>query len=349
MPDGMLRRALAALLLAPAAPAQVQNVVRFPDGNPAAGPQNTFPFGKQGIRYQQIVPGSLLRPGSLVQDLFVASFGSMLSTSTSGEIVYGDIEIRLGTTPLAAVVPSWSANNPNPTVVHRGRLRQRWQRDAWVPLGLDRPFAWVPAYPGDNLCLEVIVWDVQSTGNLPNVPGFFAVRTGATPRAFHPDWTTNPSAPPRVTATDGIKVGLLLDDGNFVGRGHGCPGGNGARPALVPRGWPRLGATFTVDVSGLAGNALALPILGFDEVGSASWAYPFGLGIVGAPACMLWHEPLVILAPVAGGGTAAAVPLPIPGSAALSGLRARMSAVVLDPGAPGGLAATDYGLLIVGT
>src|SRR5262245_46805610 len=131
---------LAGIVLAGPSAAQ-QNIVYYPNGTLAGG-NNFFPFGpSRGVRQQQLVPGSVFNNQPvLIQDLLIPfSAPASATTLTSGEIVYGDFHIQMSVYSGGALTTSWTTNIPNPTTVYRGRLRQRWAKSAWLPIGLERP------------------------------------------------------------------------------------------------------------------------------------------------------------------------------------------------------------------
>ncbi len=318
------------------------------------GSGNAFPWGSEGIRYQTIVPGSLFkgRP-ALIQDLFVAG------RSKDVEIVYGDIEIRMGVTQQAAPATSWKTNNPKPVTVYRGPLRVRFKVGLWTSVGLPRPYLFLPRSSKDNLCFEVIVWKVLDKGGYGTGTNFYfplagtsASPGGAIPRAYLYKWTQNQSRPPFTSSSSGNKMGLLLFGGNVVILGKGCKSSAGTelKASVPPNTWPSLGKPFTLNLVGAAPSTAAFLLLGRSDVKWGPLNLPFDLGSLGAPGCFLWTEALNILPRPVGSQGAASVVLGIPNLPVLVGARLSAGWLNLDAKAnPLGAATSSYAKLILGT
>jgi hypothetical protein len=346
-----MRKPTSVLFLATALAAQTQpNIVWYPDNIPS-GTANAFPWGSEGVRYQCIFTNAMLgnTPAS-IRDVFVLG-DAMLGDS---EVVYGDIEIRMGTTPQPSLVPTWSLNNPNPTTVHRGPLRVRFRVGQWSGIGLPRSFLWLPLSANDHLCFEVIVWSVKDRGKaISPAPSFMYTPTGTGGRAFLYQWVqgggfSNPTAP-GYSVTSGAKIGLLLDDGNVVTLGSGCTSSLSTPLAIGgdPGKWPQQANTFNVNLAGAAALAPAFLALGVREDRWNGLPLPLDLGPIGAPACRVYHEFVAALpyATDASGNSKYALALP----ANAAGFQVKATWVVLDAAAnPSGFTTSDYATLILG-
>ena len=186
-------------ILAGGTGAQTQNIAWFQDNVPT-GSGNAFPWGSEGIRYQCIVPQSIL--GGLkpvvVNDILVAG------RSADIDIVYGDIEIRMGVTTTSVPAASWTTNNPKPTTVYRGKLRVKFEVGKWNGIGMPASYTFIPTSLQDNLCIEVIIWKVDDKGNSVVAPNFyFPLSSANNPRAYLYQWTgkqTQGPGPPAAAA-----------------------------------------------------------------------------------------------------------------------------------------------------
>ncbi len=345
---------LGVLFLAPVLPAQSRSIAWFKDNSPTAGSGNAFPWGSEGIRYQAILPGSLFnhRP-ALIQDLLVAG------RTKDVEIVYGDIEIRMGVTQQGVPTTNWTTNNPKPTTVYRGPLRIRFKVGKWTPVGLPNPYFFLPKSSKDNLCFEVIVRKVLDKGGYSTGTNFYFPLSGtssspggAIPRAYRYKWTTNQTQPPFASSSSGNKMGLILWGGNVVFLGKGCKSSAGTTLAASapPNTWPALGKPFTLNLSGGAPSTPAFLVLGRSDTKWGPLNLPFDLGPFGAPGCFLWTEGLGFFPRPVGPQGTASMTLPVPKAPVLVGVRLSATWWNLDPKANSlGVATSSYAKLILGT
>lgn len=328
--------AAAVALLAPVLSAQ-QNIVYHDDPNPALGNPNSFPFGAQDVRIQQLVPQSVLGGNpALIQDLFVNPRVS--ATVAESQVHYGDFEVRMGLTQLTTLTNTWATNSPNPTTVYRGPLLIKFVRDQWVPMGLPASYLWFPTGPGDNLVIDFICRQVIHTGQAPISGAGYFLETRSSPsltisRAFRVNWGTGQQATSFGVDGAGIKLGFLLNDGNFVAHDGSCPGSS----AMVPKigtntgAWPQIGAPFPVTLTNGPANGIAALVLGVGTTSYAGVPLPLEMSILGAPGCRFWHSWDVLSALVLTNGAGAATyPLPIPNGPYLT-YRLYTSWLCLDP------------------
>ena len=346
---------LAVLALCPAA--QGQSVAWYND-NVLQNRGNAFPFGSDGIRYQCIVPASVLgNKPVFIQDIFLAG------RSLDVEIVYGDIEVMMGYTSVAAPAANWSTNNPNPVRVYRGPLRVRLQIQKWLPMGLPGNFLWLPK-PGQNLCIEVIVWNVIEKGGYSTNDNFYfpecGVNTTATPngnipRAYLYQWRQkggySSALPPGTSTSSGCKMGLLLDNGNIIFLGQGCKGSAGTPTLTAAAGtWPQLGKVFKVNLVGAAPASPALFTLGVSEARWSVLTLPFDLTPFGATNCFIWNDALLMKVLVTSNNGDVVMPLGIPNDPVLMGATLYTGWLNLDTKAnPLGLTTSSYARMILGS
>ena len=350
--------AIAVLTLASALAAQ-QNIVYAGDNDAVNGYANAFPFGSVGCRQQELIPGSLFGPNPvIIQDLFVAPDDIAALPWTDSDVVYSDIEIRMGHTSATSMTTTWDTNLPpaNATTVYRGPLRIHFVNHQWSPLGLPHPYLWNPSSPNDNLVVDIIHWSVADMGNPgPDINGYFM--WAATPtarnvqRAYRIRWTTSQPTTAAGTDTSGPKLGFLLNDGNFVFHGGGCTGSSGNAPEIgvAPGTWPQLGSPLDLRLTNGPQSLVALLSFGIDTDGGGT--YPVDLGVIGAPSCFVWHDDLVQSPAVAtdpAGNASFLVPVPMDPS--LWTTRIYATWVGIDPGANGlGLTTSGYASLILGS
>ncbi len=345
---------LGLFLLLPVLPGQSRSTAWFKDNSPTLGAGNAFPWGSEGVRYQTIVPGSLFKGmPALIQDIFVAG------RTKDVEIVYGDIEIRMGITQQAAPTTNWKTNNPKPVTVYRGPLRVRFKVGKWTSVGLPRPYIFLPRSSKDNLCFEVIVWKVLDKGGNSTGPNFYfplagtsASPGGAISRAYRYKWTQNQSRPPFASSSYGNKMGLLLFGGNVVILGKGCKSSAGTelKASVPPNTWPSLGKPFTLNLVGAAPSTVAFLLLGRSDVKWGPLNLPFDLGPLGAPGCFLWTEALNFLPRTVGSQGTASMVLGVPNAPVLAGARLSAGWLNLDAKANAlGAATSSYAKLILGT
>jgi hypothetical protein len=212
--------------------AQGPNTVYTDGPSPVTTNRNAFPWGSEGIRYQQIVPGSLLGTSAAwINDIYVTGD----SSRGVNTITYGDIEIRMGLTTQVNPAANWATNNPNPVTVYRGPLIVKFDPTIWRPIGLPSSYQWNPSSAADNLCIEIIIRKVDDKGsNGSTAANFYFPQVSTTQgRAYLYQWSTNPTGTPRSQSGSASRLGLVLDDGNFVTLAKA------ARAAPASRPWPR--------------------------------------------------------------------------------------------------------------
>ena len=185
---------------------------------------------------------------------------------------------------------------PNPTTVYRGPLLVRFVRDQWVPIGLPASYVWIPTSLADNLVIDFISWQVIDTGAVPPSSTFFLTSrssaTGGISRAYLLGWTTTQPATSAGVDGSGIKLGFLLNDGNFVSHDGSCAGSSAQKPAIgaLPGTWPQAGAPFQVTLTNGPPNQVAALVLGLDSSSYLGLTLPLEMAPLGAPGCRFWHS-----------------------------------------------------------
>lgn len=102
----------------------------------------------------------------------------------------------------------------------------------------------------------------------------------------------------------------------------GCAGSAG-QALLAPVGNPVIGSNFDLGVSGLPAAAVAIGLLGFQNL-------PTDLGSLGAPGCIV-HTDVATMTPIANPGGSGTWTLAIPNLSLLRGLGFLQQVLVLDP------------------
>lgn len=134
---------------------------------------------------------------------------------------------------------------------------------------------------------------------------------------------------------------------SYTTAGTGCPGTNGT-PAIAaaPGSLPRLGQTFSADMTGL--GPITLGIAGLSDIVDGSTALPLALGSLGMPNCWLYVSDEVLVAFATPSGTAT-WGLFLPNSLALMGFVFHQQAATLAAGVnPLGFVTGNYGTAVVG-
>lgn len=130
--------------------------------------------------------------------------------------------------------------------------------------------------------------------------------------------------------------------------GAACAGSRG-KPVLSAAGVPRLGTTFSVQLSGAVSGARAVLFFGGSDRTWSGVRLPFDLGAFGAPGCVILASGEVqIDARTSASGTAG-VPVAVPNITSLKGVRFYNQWIVTDPAANrAGLATSNGGVGTVG-
>ncbi|MCA8971570.1 MAG: hypothetical protein KDC95_17385 [Planctomycetes bacterium] len=299
-----------------------QNVAYFPN-SALTGSRNAFPWGSKGLRYQTIIPASLLgsRP-QVIKDLLVTG------DPTNGplEIIYDDIEIIMGVTSVTTPTTNWATNNPNPKTVYRGPLRVRFDAGKWQGIGMPVDYLYVPLSSANNLCIEFINWKIANTTTSDNF--YYPLHDTGANRAFKYQWTSNQSSPPLTSGTSGSKLGLLLADGNSVVVGVGCQGSNSQTPEIGASTYPQSNKPLDITLTGAVATRPVLLMMGTDFQKFASIPLPFDMAPLGAQGCYLWNDPTFVFPAVTDASGNAKVSLTVPGG--LSPLRLYNHFWILD-------------------
>lgn len=291
-----------------------QNVVYYGNPSTTTGTINAYPMGEEGIRTQQLIPGSVFGGVvAVINDIYFASAAWTSGVSPGTQVYYDDIEIRMSSTSANALTNDWATNMPMAQTVYRGPLLVKFEANAWSPIGLPQSYVWIPFGPNDNLVVDFIIWSVADTGaHQPDGLGhFWYLRTDTATgleRAASNNWTAAQSPTAQAVDDYGAKIGFLLFDGQFVAHEGTCPGSSGATPTIgaQPGTWPIANATFDVELTGGPANSVAALVLSTETSNYLGVSLPFDMTILGATACTMWHGLEVALPGVPTNGAGAA-------------------------------------------
>ncbi|MDP6425087.1 MAG: hypothetical protein QGG14_10105 [Planctomycetota bacterium] len=314
-----------ALLPIAAATAQTQKIAWHPD-NIRSGSSNAFPWGSAGLRYQTIVNASKFgNQPQVIQDILVSGDPNRGKL----EVVYDDIEIRMGGTAQATVAMNWNANNPNPKTVYRGPLRVRFDPRQWQGIGLPSQYVYIPAPATPHLCIEIITWKVR--GRITPSNYYYPYHGSGANRAWRYNWVNNQAMLPGISTTSGSKMGFLLSNGNFVTVGTGCSSSKSTTLEIGSSTFPQAKKPMDITLTGGKPLAPAVLMMGLSFTRFSTLNLPFDLAPFGAKGCFLWNDPTFLFPAATGASGAAKVTLVIP--AGLSGARLYSHYWVHDPAA----------------
>jgi len=300
---------------------------KYHDSATPTGGGNAFPWGCVGLRYQVIIPNTVLGTSPYaITDLLIAGN----ATTPSFTIDYTSIEIRMGRTKLATVGANWTANNPTPTVVYKGAINNVvLKMNAWNKLGLPRPYLYTGGI--DNLCIEVITWGVKGYTAPKNF--YFPASSGSIQRAFCYNWINNQTQAPLVGGMGG-KIGIVCAGGgggcNVTATrtfyGTGC--GTAARGMQIgnTHPLPKLGQKGTLISKGGPKNSKGIYVIGAQK-------QSLDLTSIGMKGCSLYSQ-IDVTMPVTfdAGGNGTAATLNIPNNPALCGGRFYTTVIAIWPG-----------------
>jgi hypothetical protein len=208
---------------------------------------------------------------------------------------------------------------------------------AWVPLGLQQPFLFIPGR-GDLLIeLEVTGGRVLEEASFNNLtPGYVGSMLSAEDEASPP--TSGVFAQPP-------SLRFCVDRAEISEPGQACGGASNQPPVLGLQGTPSIGGQTSFWLSNAPPNALAFLALGFDN----RPPFPLDLTAMGAPGCKQYFPVSVVHALVADGLGIAEHVEQIPNNQSLIGSVVFGQHLVLSAGsnALGGLT-SNYGRLLIG-
>ena len=252
---------------------------------------------------------------------------------------FDELTIRMGHTSAAQLSTTFAQNITSPLQTVLSVRDHVWFDGfgpAWVPVGLQTPFLFLPG--SGNLLIEVVVMGgqtletVASQANTGAQIGSFITAPGQTIPT-----TGTPSATPRLR--------LCVDRAESMLLGESCPGSGTSTPLLGVSGRPLLGSAPMIWLSDAPANAIAACAFGFD---SAS-PYPINLTPLGAPGCRQYFAMAfadLVLADALGVAQKA---VSIPNSQSAIGFAFYAQYYVLDPPAnPLDLTASNYARFLVG-
>lgn len=277
-----------ALLTAPGLRGQVVSV---PDANAGVGRANLVPLGSnsvQDLRTQILVPATYLpKTGLKVTDLAFASAGV-------GDYRFSSIEIYLGHLDAARsgkLSATFADNSKDRRLVLRkgASWRYLWPKiDAWHRIGLTSSFK----HDGvRDLVVEVIVRGTAFNGTGPGPR-----RSSVLPTVYALDAAARSGFGP---FSSGAKLQLILSNDAQTYVGTGCPASNRKAPLLSFDTPPALGSSNKAVLTDLASGARAALFFGTSDTSYGAIKLPFELKSLGAAACWLRTDVLLVFPNVA--------------------------------------------------
>jgi len=285
---------LVAVLVGADIQCQTQKRIFLHDGNPTTGSGNTFPWSRQGLRYQTIFPAAKMgNIPCLVNDILVAPQITMNPTIKTA--VYDDIEIRIGATSVSTPTTNWATNNPKPTTVYRGPMRVTFEKGKWRGLGLPKPYLFIPTPAGGtNLCVEFIMWKFNPTFNSQTVSIRAVTAPSTVRRAYYYLWTTAQNTPASV-GTGAARMGLICNNGNFVVTEQGCNSSNNTTLAISADTFPQATKPLSISLAGGKPGTAAYLVIGLSDTKWPGGSLPYDTSGLGAPGCFIWNDPLAFV------------------------------------------------------
>ena len=127
-----------------------------------------------------------------------------------------------------------------------------------------------------------------------------------------------------------------------------CPGGN-AVPVLSNTGLPKLGQSYSVDLSKAKPTTGAVLITGVSKTVWGAFTLPLSLATLGASGCNLYVSYDVPTGLATGAGGAASLPIPVPNDPGLAGVKLHHQWMIVDGGTNSlGLVFTGAGTAVLG-
>jgi hypothetical protein len=201
----------------------------------------------------------------------------------------------------------------------------------------DTFFHW-QTVPGRNLLWEVRVY-ANDRNNLPFVYDLDGAIQTTTSRVFA-------NTPNGTSGFLQIALGMVirLDGSSYATFGFGCPGSNGV-PQLLPNQPPRIGKPFSILLTNLPTQSLAILLWGFSRDAWGPFPLPLALAPIGMPGCdLLASGEIVLTIPDTGTFGAQVWGLTLANDPRNIGRRFYNQVLILDPGAnPAGLIVSNAG------
>jgi hypothetical protein len=298
--------------------AHVGTVVPAAYANAMGNSNNYYPFGRSNMRYQQVFLGAEFGAPKVLQGFALRQ----TSTTTGRPGGQQTIEVLLGVTTLThATLTSTYASN-----FDSGPATSVFKSSVNIPtltgtntdptkfaltITFTRPWVY-SATSGRSLLVEVVntstsditqFWDAASGSNVTTTR-LYAFTSTAT------------------TGTLGVNYGVIFC---FLSPGAG------AVPSLTSTGRPVLNTTFSVDLSKAKASTGAVLVFGVSKTLWGAIPLPWDLTMIGAPGCSLLSSVDLILAVATDASGNAKIPLSIPNSSSLNGLRWFNQYAVIDP------------------
>jgi hypothetical protein len=253
---------------------------------------------------------------------------------------FGELTIRMGHTTANQLSASFAQNITSPlqdVLVAHDHVWTEGPGPAWVPLGLQAPFQFLPG--SGNLLIELIQRDISVLEQVAyNYLG--TANVGTVVAGY------GSSIPAQASSQgDAPRLRFCIDRAEVLLHGETCNGSGSSTPLLGVTGRPTPGATPTIWLSDAPPNAIAACAYGFDT----RPPFPVDLTPLGAPGCRQYLAPAFADVVLANGLGIGQNTIAVPGAPATIGAILYTQYFVLDPPANAlGLTASNYARLLVG-
>lgn len=332
----IMRTLLVALLVVAAAPLPAQTCIYNGWNTPTLGTTGfASTFGSQDTRFQIRVPATVFQNvPCLIRELAFAN------TNGWTQFHFDQITVKMGYTNLAPLSTSFATNITSPQQTVLFAQQHDWLMgigSAWVPVGLQTPFQFLPGH-GD-LLIDIVTINADSVSvGQPGTPSVNQI--GHTVRSTG----GGIGSTGQLTSTSPL-LRLCVDSAETSLLGSTCQGSSGSTPLLGITGIPTPGAQTTFWLSDAPSNGLAIVSLGLSNAAP----FPIDLTSFGAPGCRVYFPYVVLDAVSTNAIGIAPYSLTIPTTPTVVGSIFLGQFFVLDPPAnAAGITASNYGRLLVG-
>ncbi|MHC4512538.1 MAG: hypothetical protein ACYTKC_02210 [Planctomycetota bacterium] len=329
-------------LLTAHAPAQTK--IYNCDNVASTGNCNAIPFGStspsttwSNQKYQTIMPSSLFGKKTGM----ICSLG--FANCKTGYQQFSSIEIKMDYFPgTGSTLTTTFANNITSkatTVLSAKNYVWHTKQNAWVNVGLQKPFLYIPQL--GHLVVQITVMGATGTAG-----GF---HRGGSPnpnvqRMYRTSWTGSPPPTGSFSSSAGLKMVIGFDAWGLDTYGAGCQGSNGKIPQLALTGSSALGQSVTLGLTDALPNANMFLIIGLTAPGT-----PVDMGMYGAPSCTLYPALDIIVPTKANASGAFSQKFPMPTSSSMVCSKAYMQFFPHDKNANAfGASSSFYGRVLIG-
>ena len=311
-----------------------------PSNTPTSGACNLAPFGDVstktwGNQVCQLMCSTKVLGGAgmhgRISDIgFAACFGGVRHFDT--------IEVVLAQTKASSLSTTFSRNLVSnvKTVLKAKNYDWHLWPGIWNRLGIDKDYDYIAM--NGNLVVQITVTGARSRGP---VRANGSVRRAGGQRVLAYNWTGKPPSTGKIDlSAPKIEVQFRMNDLHQFG--FGCSGYNGV-PTLTLYGSAKLGTNLIVGLTKAVPRANLFHIIALSRLEP-----PIDLIVAGAPYCMLYLPPTVVLTAKADSSGAYWVRMAVPMDGKLLSARVYTQFFPFDSSKKLGLTASNYGRILLG-